>query len=316
MTKKIFILIMIFISFYGCAITTNQKKAVDKLGQASESLGLIISKQLPLLRKDTIEMNMISLELKGAIKPDNLDSNFDNETIHVRVRAANALSNYGKLLLSLVRDDQTNTIKKHSEELFTNINRFNKTASTADFDQIAGKYTKLTGKPFFISSFDTKIFLSINESIQGLGGIFQKATLFYYNRKKVKCLKKIVYMYKNEINKICYLLMNDFSEDGKGLIRDYKNSMDTLENSVSRIRFIKDCCNRKTAVKGYYLLLENKTKMNSVVSNVESTLKALIDANNTLARFLENKKLSDLSNIKSLTTTIKDLAESIKIIAQ
>ncbi|KPA14104.1 hypothetical protein MHK_005704 [Candidatus Magnetomorum sp. HK-1] len=316
MIRKLIIPIIICMSIYGCAITTSQKKAVDNLGKASESLGMIISNELPTLRKDTIEMNMVSLELRGAVQPDNLDSNFNNETLAVRIDAAKALACYGKLLLSLVRDDQTERIKKNSDELFTNISRFNTSASKIDFNQLGDKYSQLTGRPFFVSEFDTTVFLSINQSIQGLGGIFQKLMLFYYNYKKAKCLKKIVHTYHNEINKICYLMMNDFSTNGKGLIRDYKNTIDILENSVSGIRFINECCQRKIAVRGYYLLLQNETRMNSVAKKVESTLHTLINANNTLARYLENKTLSDLSDIESLTLTIRDLTESIKIISK
>lgn len=316
MIKKIIVPIFILISIYGCAITNNQKKAVDNLGKASESLGTIISNELPMLRKDTIEMNMVSLELKGAVQPNNLDSYFDNETIAIRIDAAKALANYGRLLLSLVRDDQTERIKKNSDELFSNISRFNTSASEIDFNQLGDKYSQLTGKPFFVSEFDTSVFLVVNQSIQGLGGIFQKIMLFYYHYKKFKCLKKIVGAYHDEINKICYLLMNDFSTHDKGMIHEYKNTIDILENSVSGIRFMNDCCQRKVAVKGYYLLQQNETRMNTVAKNVESTLQALINANDTLAKYLDDKKLSDLSDLESLTLTIKDLTESIKVISK
>jgi len=316
MIKKIFIPVLILMSIYGCAITSNPKKAVGTLGKASESIGIIISNELPMLRKDTIEMNMVSLELKGAVQPDNLDSNFDNEIIAIRIDAANALSNYGKLLLSLVQDDQTERIKNNSDELFSNISRLNTSASEIDFNQLGDKYSQLTGRPFFVSEFDTSVFLAVNESIQGLGGIFQKIMLFYYHYKKFKCLKKIVGAYHDEINKICYLLMNDFSTHSKGMIHDYKNTINILENSVSGIRFMNDCCQRKVAVKGYYLLQKNETRMNTVAKNVELTLQALINANDTLARYLEDKKLSDLSDLDSLTLTIKELTESIKIISK
>jgi len=316
MTKRIFIITIIILSFYGCAITASQKKAVNQLGQASEILGTIISKELPILRKDTIEMNMISLELKGAVHPHKLDSSFNHKTLNARINAANALASYGKLLVAFVEGDQTEIIKKNSEELFANISEFNTKASTADFNKISDKYTQLTGKPFVLKTFDTKVFLSVNQSIQGIGGIFQKAMLFYYHYKKAQYLKKIVNAYKDEINIICYLLMDDFSNNEKGLIRDYQNTMDILENSISKIRFMKECCQRKTAVKGYYLLLENKNRMNSVSNSVELTLKGLIDANNTLARYLENRKASNIADIKYLTTKIKDLTESINIISK
>jgi len=316
MINKIIISVLICVSIYGCAITTRQKQAVDHLGKASECLGGIISNELPKLRKDTIEMNMVSLELEGAVQPSNLDSSFDNEIIAVRIDAANALVSYGKLLVSMVSDDQTDRIKTTSNELFDNIARFNNSAAKIDFNQMGDKYSQVTGRPFFISEFDPSVFLSINNSIQGLGGVFQKIMLFYYHYKKVKCLKKIVHTYHHEINKICYLLMNDFSKNGKGLIRDYKNTIDILENSVSGIRFIKDCCKRKIAVKGYFLLQQNETRMNTVATNIESNLQELINANDTLARYLKNKKLSDISDIESLTLTIKDLTESIKVVTQ
>ncbi|ETR65975.1 MAG: hypothetical protein OMM_13429 [Candidatus Magnetoglobus multicellularis str. Araruama] len=110
--------------------------------------------------------------------------------------------------------------------------------------------------------------------------------------------------------------MNDFSTHEKGLIRDYKNTIDILENSVSGIRFINDCCQRKIAVKGYYLLQQNETRRKTVAKKVESTLQALIHANDTLAKHLDNKKLSDLSDLDALTLTIKDLTESIKVISK
>jgi len=315
MIKKIMPLI-IFVSFYGCAITSSQKHAVDHLGKAAESLGSIISNELPTLRTETISMNMVSLEMKGAVQPDNLDSSFDNETIAVRIRAANILATYGKLLLSLVNNDQTDRIKNNSDELFSNISRFNTAAADIDFDQLGNKYSAITGRPFLIPAFDTSVFLEVNRSIQGLGSIFQKVMLFYYHYKRFKYLKKIVHTYHNEINKICLLLLNDFSINGKGLIRDYKNTIDILENSVSGIRFINGCCQRKNAVRGYSLILHNKTRMNAVAKNVEATIMSLIKANDTLARHLENKNISDLSDIKSLTSTIKTLSESIKTISK
>ena len=313
MIKKL-ILLFICLSFYGCAITSSQKSAVENFGNAAEKLGVIISNELPALRAETISMNMVSLEMKGAVQPDNLDSSFDNETIAVRTRAANVLVSYGKLLMSLVNDDQTERIKKNSDELFSNISRFNTSAANIDFNQLGDKYSQYTGRPFFISKFEPSIFLSINQSIQGFGGIFQKLMLCYYHYKKVKYLKKIVRSYQNEINKICYLLMNDFSINGKGLVRDYKNTIEILENSVSEIRFVDNCCQRKIAVKGYYLILKNETRLNAVTKNVEPAIVSLNNSNDTLAKYLENKKLSDLSDIKSLTSTIKTLSESIKTI--
>ncbi|MBF0451378.1 MAG: hypothetical protein HQK75_11800 [Candidatus Magnetomorum sp.] len=314
MIRKTFILIVVCMTAYGCAITSHQKQAVLSFGKASENLGAIISKELPILRNDTINMNMVSLVLSGAVEPENLDSGLDSEDIAVRVAASDTLSNYGKLLVLLAQDDQSEKIKIASDELFSSVSRFNTTASQFDFTQLGNKYTELTNKPFFVSKFSPQIFGSIDRSIQGLGGIFQKIMLFYYHYKKANYMKTVVRLYKDEVNKICYLLMNDFSTKGNGFIRDYKNTIDILENSISGLRFMKNFQKRKAAVKGYRLLMENRARIENVAKNVETSLRELIDANNTLAQYMEDKKLSDLTNIKSLTIKIKDLAESIKII--
>jgi len=307
--KKIIILNLLLMLFYACNVTTNsQRRAITDVGEASEHLGIIILSELLKLRKETIEMNRISLELKGAVRPNNLDSNFDIETVSIRIKAAKTLVNYGRLLLSLTKDNQEEKARKACKELFKNISQFNTLFSSRPYVEIiAGRYKQTVNRPFSISSLEQ--LENLNHSIQELGGIFQKIVFFYYHAKKFKILKKTICSYNYDIKKLCYLLMNDFSLNGKGLIRDYKNTLDILENSVSGLRFINDYSQRKAAVEGYSLILKNREKIHLFAPNIESALKAFIEANNILVIHLEENEKSDLSEINTLAINIKELTE-------
>ena len=112
------------------------------------------------------------------------------------------------------------------------------------------------------------------------------------------------------------MLINDFSIKGEGFIRDYKNTIEILENAASGIRFKKSFIERKAEVKAYELLLKNNARMNSIAAKIEASLTELIRANKTLVQIMEKKKLSDISSIESLTTGIKELADTARMISQ
>jgi len=268
-------------------MTQSQKTAVGNFASASKHIGEFVSKEFAELRKDTIEMNVQRIQLNSKAEYKDIDSGLDPEDVKARVSAANALSEYGRLLLALVEHSEAKELKQ--------------AASSFQDSMQTVPNMKITQEQ-----------LDIMDKVLRMGGGYIVELI------RLKYVKRFVSSYQKQIDKLCDLLINDFStasEGGTGFICDYENTIGLLENTVRRIlRKPSSFEERKLAVIAYQNVVDNKAYLKLVAAKAKSSILAIKEKNSKLMAAL-NRDKQKIKDIKTISLTIKELGDAVRALS-
>ena len=264
-------LVMLFaFASAGCALTSTQREATSRFAQASMEIGDFTSNEFSHFRSATIDMNTTSIAINGHAKADNLDGAFNPDDTIERVKAAQALSSYGKLLLSLVNDTQAAELKQASNNFVDS------------FKSISNK--KMTNSQLEV----------LGQSVQAIGSILVEA-------KKAAAVKTIVPAVTNDVNTSCDLLINDLTPSTSQLATGFDATIRQLtQDSDSFLeKPDKSYTDRLIASDGRRKAQEENDHLAQISSQAVKTLSALKAANAQLVNALNDDSLS-IADIKTL----------------
>jgi hypothetical protein len=265
-------LVMLFVfASAGCALTSTQREATSRFAQASMEIGDFTSNEFSHFRSATIDMNTTSIAINGHAKADNLDGAFNPDDTIERVKAAQAISSYGKLLLSLVNDTQETELKQASNNFVDS------------FKSISNK--KMT-----------------NSQLEGLGQLVQAIGSILVEAKKADAVKAIVPAAAKEVDKLCDLLINDLTpRTSTQLATGFDTTIRQLTQDADSIleKPDKSYTDRLIAVDGRRKAQEENDHLAQISSQAVKTLSALKAANAQLVNALNDDSLS-IADIKTL----------------
>ncbi len=269
-----------------CTLTTTQREAAGRFGNATSQIGSFVATELPQLRSTTIQMNQNSVAIRGMAKPKDLDGAFDPDTVETRVAAAEALTSYGQLLSALVEDTQEDELRRASHNF------------TTSFQQASGN--KLSDK-----------------QLDGLGEIVQAIGRWFVEHKKAQAVKAIVPTAKDSVDAICDNLIKDFSPDGLALGQGMKAAITRLKSDTDIALADPNASfgDRQIAIEGRHLADQADARLNLVGARAVSTLRALKQANAELAAAVKDGNRS-INDIKALGGEIKGLANAVKALSE
>lgn len=113
----------------GCALTANQRAALDQFSSSAATLGDATTSELTAMREQTVKMNSERLLLGGPSKDPrlgdqtSLDRGFELDRIQTISGATRALAAYGKTLSALASDTQSAELKAASNDLVGSLGR-------------------------------------------------------------------------------------------------------------------------------------------------------------------------------------------------
>lgn len=271
----------------GCALTSMQREAADRFAQASADIGDFAGTEFSHFRSATIDMNATSVVINGHAKVDNLDGVFDPDRVIERMKAAQALSSYGKLLLALVNDTQEAELKQAS-------NNFVNSFKSLDKDN-----KQLT-----------------DAQLEGLGQLVQAIGSVVVEAKKAKAVKAIVPAAANDVNRLCDLLSNDLSPDSGQLATGYSATITQLKQDADSFleKPDKNSTDRLIAVGGRRKAQEEDEHLTQISNQAVNTLTALKAANMELVKALQEDKLS-IEDIKTLGKEVNNLKVAVDALA-
>lgn len=281
------LLIVFIIASAGCALTSTQKEATSRFAQASADIGDFSATEFSHFRAATIDMNVTSIALRGKAKlldangEPNLDETLKPKAVIERVKSAQALSSYGRLLLSLVNDTQEEELKQASSH--------------------------------FVNSFKSVSKRNLTDAqLEGLGQFVQSIGTLWVEAKKAKAVKAIVPAASADVDNLCDLLINDFSPTALNIAQGFDATISNLvadasialkDNSVSYT-------DRLIAIDGMRKAWDEREYLANISSQAVATLKQLKAANVQLKQSLENDNLS-IADIQAVGQQANELRAAV-----
>lgn len=292
--------ISIVITLSGCALTSVQKEAVSSFAQASADIGDFASTEFNHFRSATIDMNVTDVAIRGEKSKSLLKCKIDSITKKEsyecvpdldealkpvatieRVKSAQALSSYGKVLLALVNETQEAELKKASSNFVDSFKSISKKSMS-------------------------------NAQLEGLGQLVQAIGSFWVEAKKANAVKEIVKQAEPDVNKLCNLLIDDFTVTalhvGSGVDKTISNLAGDAELSLKASD--ASYSDRLIAIGGLKQAWGEREHLNNVSKQAIATLTKLQAANKQLLAAIEEDSLS-IEDIKALGKEVNDLRTAI-----
>ena len=268
-----------------CGLTGEQRNAAMQLGHAAQSSGDFASDQFPKLRQMVISMNVIDVEIGGTRKPGELDKNFSASTVAIRVRAARALASYGELLIALVTETQAAELQQASNDFVSSVK-------------------SISGKRLSDAQLD-----AIGSTVDQVGG-------WIVEYKRAEAIKAIVPQAAPEVEHLCDLLINDFSQTGQNLSQEVDATAQRLRGDIDLALAEKDTsfAERSAAMQGQTLVEQADAELTVVNAQAIQALKALKTANQDLVKALTDQQYN-AADIENLGEQINMLATAIKTVS-
>jgi len=262
----------------GCGgLTTIQKDAVTKFGDASEKLGAATGAELVIVRDGIVQMNLERLMLEGYQAssrtsgvyptPTELDHGLNTDAVATISAATQALAAYGKTLVALVADTQTAEVKKAAATFSASL------GSVPNSGLSEGQRT------------------AIGDAIEGLGG-------FLIEGKRKKAIIAVVQNSQNSVNALCDLLIANFepvtpTSKGGLISRQMEATTEPLYGTaIGVLRDGKTSQARRESQFALKIAFENRVRRTHDLAKVQKAAIAMKKANTALANAIQDSKWS------------------------
>jgi hypothetical protein len=135
---------LLLVALTGCGLTVHQRMAVQQFGAATTDFASVTRGEFIQSRQDVIEMNRTRV-LLGATNVEVLDDPFTLETTQARLRALDALNQYGKLLLVLLTTSSAAELQTSADDFASSLNGVQGVQLNAGQAEALGKALTLGG---------------------------------------------------------------------------------------------------------------------------------------------------------------------------
>ncbi len=285
--------VLLIITLSGCALTSTQKEAASSFALASASIGDFSATEFNHFRTATIDMNVTSVAIHGNAKllnakdEPNLDEALKPERVIERVKAAQALSSYGKLLLSLVTETQEAELKQASNNFVDS------------FKSASNKKLKIS-----------------DAQLEGLGQLVQAIGSLWVEKEKADAVKEIVHHAGSSVDELCSQLIDDFNATGLQSAQGFDATISNLIVDADMALKAKGTSytNRLIAINGMKQAWGEREHLTNISSQAITTLEKLKTANEQLIQAIENDSLS-IDDIKALGKEVSNLRSAINALS-
>jgi hypothetical protein len=268
----------------GCGLTEIQREAVTHFGNSATSLGGFAAGELPQLRDTAIAMNKADIAIGGSRKIGDLERNVEADDVVRRVKAAEALRNYGTLLTSLATDTEADALKKASDDFVNSVKSVSE--------------KKLS-----------------DAQLEALGEIVRQIGSWVVEHKKANAIKAIVPTVQPDIDALCGLLADDLNPTGGHLAQEVDATIIRVESDVDdalggRATFAE----RGVAIDAAGRAMEARARLAQVDAPAVAAFGTLKKGNDELVGTLQENALTlkDIEEVaqeaEAVTTAAKALA--------
>lgn len=192
-----------------CGLSTSQRAAAVRFGDAAASLGAIAGEEFRQSRFDVIEFNTRRRALGDeTVDPGKLDAYFTIEAVSVRVEAAAALQRYGALLVQLAGDGEQERVQAAGARLVASLSRLKAAGRIEISDEKLG---------------------AIGRAVAGVGGLAVESM-------RAGALREVTRASGPAVRQLAGLIRRDFDPDGEHWSLGYRGAMVKLEERVKDVR--------------------------------------------------------------------------------
>ena len=279
MKKNIGLISILSIALAGCGLTLNQKEATTRFATASMSMGNFAAQEFASLRQATIEMNTKNIAIGGKADKTMLDGAFKVDAVTTRIKTAEALASYGRLLMALLNDSQEAELRDASNQFADSVK-----AAGSDLD-------------------------GVGTAVYAIGGLF-------IEHQKAAALTKIATASKDVIDQLCDKLIDDFTPTAGHLAQGFDDTSIQLQNIADTVldKPGLDMQNRLMVIDAFKYGNDQMVGIEAIGKQASASLTALKTANAELVNTLENDKLN-LTDLKALGKNIKELSAIVKALS-
>jgi len=288
----------ITILLISCGLNVVQKEGISSFGNAAVNLGNSVSKQLPIMRNDVIEMKKFRYAIENRKLPAlkdrksyqdklNFDSGLDPDNLNRRIKAMNLLSAYGNFLIAFSQKTQERELRKVSNRLIESIKDFPNSPLPDDQVKKLGKIVQISGK-------------------------------FFVEWRKKKAIQNIVPKVSPLIQELCNSIEKDFNMKERGILHDVDIVQDRLYNeSIDRLKRDSISINdRLIQLEGLMLADDVMTRLECTSERVLKAASSMKKADKELVELVNNNKNVDIDDIKLFYRNTKELIDALKVFVE
>jgi len=268
----------------GCGLSAVQRGAVTEFSRATATLGATTSAELLRMRAKTIDMNERRLRLGAptADQPDHtdLDENFDPAVVLVRMQAAEAVQDFGVLLLALVEASEEKPLEEASDRFVQSVRRLGSENRRLSDEQLE----------------------AVGKAVQAVGGLIVEA-------KRARAVKEIVGSSREQVARLLELLEGDLDPGANRLATQYLLTTERL--LVAADGGLEGA--RPQAVEAMRLGMEERNRRDAVLAPAAQAVGRMRAAHARLAEVLEHDEVS-LDDVRAFGASVRGLADAARML--
>ena len=276
--------ILLLTAVTGCGLTVQQKTAVQQFGSATSEFAALTRSEFIQSRQDVIEMNRLRV-LLGDDSVQSLDAPLTPDVMQSRLRALDALSSYGTLLLTLLTTSSEAELQNSADGFISSFRRVPSLSITDDQKNAIGKAVAIGGS-----------------------GLVE--------HKRANAMREIIALAHPHVTNVIALIQRDFDPDNDFWNAGYRQTTTDLEGAVedhlpipdsdfASLRFVRSA--RLTA-------LENAARFVRVCNEIREVASALQSAQEKLRETVSEQKVEpgDIQEYRDRITEMKTLFELLR----
>lgn len=308
-SKTALLAVVVFV-MSGCGLSPQQKQHIESFAMSTEAVSTIARDQFTETRSNIIELRKRTVVLSGNNPPKelDLDGGLNVEGIAARLAAVKALYAYGQTLEKLSSNDK-------SDDLGASANEF---------------VTQLEAS---IQAKDTDYALTDDQK-GALASIIAVPGKLYLEHNKKKSIKQLVLAYKDEVETLADLLVDDmvlsqgslclngkssvskrsgvidiYCTEAKNLYR--KSSLYLKRKSKTDLEFYE----REYAYTSLQLAQSSLDQIATYSKKSGAVLKSLSEANAKIVAVIEDDEF-DVKELKAFSKDVKEFVNAIEALGE
>jgi hypothetical protein len=268
----------------GCGLTVQQKTAVQQFGSATSDFAALTRSEFIQSRQDVIKMNRLRV-LLGDESVKSLDAPFTPDAMLPRIRALDALSDYGVLLQTLLNTSSEAELHRSAAGLVSSFNRVPDITMTDEQKNAIGRAVAFGGS-----------------------GLVE--------RKRAKAMKEVVELAHPHVTNLIQIVKRDFNPNADFWNAGYRQTIVDLEGAVEDASPIPDSdwIDLKFVRSARLTALENSARFVQVCNEIRETASALQAAEKKLRTILLSEHKIEACDIQGYSDRITEMKTLFEIL--
>jgi hypothetical protein len=265
----------------GCGLTMHQRMGVQQFSSATTEFASLTRSEFIQSRQDVIEMNRLRV-LLGDASLEALDDPFSLETTQARLRALDALNQYGELLQTLLTTSSAAELQTSADGVVSSLNNVHGAQMNPSEAEAIGKAMSFAGG-------------------------------FLVEHKRARAMKRVVALAHPHVVKVIDLVERDFDPNHDYWSAGYRRTCLDLTTAIRNTPSLatNDLAGAQVVRASRLAVRENRLRFELVSTNIQEGVKHLRDAEERLHTGMTSAEMTteDIQEYQAKVNEMRTLFE-------